>query len=142
MDSSRFRIHGHACPRCPLCLWNHVPLSFYISLLWRYLPKYKGQTDLDISELSIINTLAICMTNLGMFLSNFKILTFPHRTVSIICVLGIAASTFTMSFCKQFYLFVIIYGIVFGLFIGYGYLAPLRNCFDYLPTRKGNFWLK
>jgi hypothetical protein len=77
------------------------------------------------------------MTNVGMFFSNFKIITFSHRTVSLVCVLGIALSTFVLSFCKHFTLFILIYGVIFGLFIGYGYLAPLKNCFDYLPNRKG-----
>ena len=27
---------------------------------------------------------------------------------------------------------------VFGFFIGFGYLAPLKNTFEHLPNRKGN----
>jgi hypothetical protein len=24
--------------------------------------------------------------------------------------------------------------------LGYGYLVPVRNCYDYLPDKKGIFW--
>jgi hypothetical protein len=31
----------------------------------------------------------------------------------------------------------VIYGIFYGLFIGFGYLAPIKNCYDHLPNKKG-----
>lgn len=44
-----------------------------------------------------------------------------------------------MSFCDQFWHFLVLYGIVFGLFIGYGYMAPIKNCYQHIPELKGTF---
>ncbi len=35
-------------------------------------------------------------------------------------------------------MFFAFYGIVFGLFIGYGYFAPVKNCYEQIPDKKGN----
>ena len=141
-DGPLLRLYGDVGPRFALRLWHYDPLSFYLPALPRYISyNISGQTDLEISELSIINTLAIVATNTGIFLSNFKAISFPHRWVSLICVLGISLCTLSISFCNQFYHFVLLYGIVYGLFIGYGYMAPLKNCYDHLPNRKGKLYI-
>jgi hypothetical protein len=73
------------------------------------------------------------MQNTGIFLSSVKVLKFNYKIMSLISISGIAASMFILSFLNQYEYFVALYGIAFGLFIGYGYLAPIKNCYDYLP---------
>lgn len=42
-----------------------------------------------------------------------------------------------LSLVDQFAYYIVIYGLIYGLFIGYGYMAPLKNCYDHMPNRKG-----
>lgn len=78
-------------------------------------------------------------TNFGMFLSSLKIFKFNYRITAFIAILGISASTYTLSYVTNLSQYILLYGICFGTFIGFGYLAGVRNCYDYLPTQKGNF---
>ena len=82
------------------------------------------------------------MTNVGMFFSNFQVLTFPNRITSLITVLGIGIATLVMSFCNNFALYIVLYGFTYGFFIGYGYLAPLKNTYEHLPNKKGKSSIK
>ena len=72
-----------------------------------------------------------------MFISNFKVLTFSNRIGSLVSVVGISLCTLAMSFSDIFELDIIIYGVLYGFFIGYGYMAPLKNTYEHLPDRKG-----
>jgi hypothetical protein len=80
----------------------------------------------------------VVFTNVGIFASNFKLITFSNRVTSIIAVSGISVAMLILSFCDHFAYYVVIYGCLYGFFIGYGYMAPLKNCYDHLPHRKGN----
>ena len=133
-----WRVHRYVGSGIPVCLWDHVALYSHISALLRYEHYYSAEDyDLTISDLSIINTLALVFTNFGIFIVNFKIFKFPHRVISLIAVLGMSLSTLALSFVKSFALYIILYGFVFGFFIGFGYLAPLKNTYEHLPNRKG-----
>jgi len=68
-----------------------------------------------------------------------KMLTFSHRITSMISIIGIALSVFTISFSKAFFIYIMIYGVAFGVSIGFGYVAPLKNCYEHIPDRKGKF---
>lgn len=57
--------------------------------------------------------------------------------MALISVVGVSASTYALSFVIDLFSYIFYYGILFGLFLGYGYLIPVRNCYDYLPTQKG-----
>jgi hypothetical protein len=57
--------------------------------------------------------------------------------MTLISVLGVSASTYALSFVADLFSYIFYYGVWFGLFLGYGYLIPIRNCYDYLPDRKG-----
>lgn len=98
---------------------------------------YSGEKNLTISDLSIIQTMAIIFTNIGIFCCNFKILSFSNRITSAISVLGISLCMLILSFLHSFIFYILIYGLLYGFFIGFGYMAPLKNCYDHLPNRKG-----
>lgn len=98
---------------------------------------YQGETSLTISDLSIILTLAVVFTNTGIFASNFKALSFANRTTSLISTFGISGAMLLLSFSQSFALYILLYGVLYGFSIGYGYMAPLKNCYDHLPNRKG-----
>lgn len=62
--------------------------------------------------------------------------------MSLISVIGLSASTYALSFVSNLFYYILYYGILFGLFLGYGYLIPIRNCYDYLPNQKGKHILR
>jgi hypothetical protein len=53
---------------------------------------------------------------------------FSNRMMVLISLLGVSSSVFLVSFVSSFGMYALIYGVSFGLFIGYGYVAPLKNC--------------
>jgi hypothetical protein len=121
-------------------MYVYGTLTPYIVTYLHYQGKaiqYQGDYDLKISSLSIIMTIAIICTNLGIFLSQFKIVSFSNRITALISGLGIALSVFLLSFAKSVPVYILLYGVMFGVCIGYGYMAPLKNCYEHLPNRKG-----
>ncbi len=74
-----------------------------------------------------------------MIFPKLKALTFSHQITCLICIIGVALSVFTISFSESFFLYILIYGIAFGISIGFGYVAPLKNCYEHIPDKKGNF---
>lgn len=72
-----------------------------------------------------------------MLLPKINKLKFSNFLTSIISIIGISSSVFVISFSKSFALFFLFYGIVFGLFIGFGYVAPVKNCYEHIPDKKG-----
>lgn len=125
-----------------LCLRWHCTLPSQRSLLQRYHITYQGNTDISAAKLSIVLTLSIITTNAGIFLSSLKKLKFNYRLMALISICGISGSTYSLSYMNSLYTYIFFYGICFGMFIGYGYLASVRNCYDYLPNRKGNFGVR
>ena len=77
------------------------------------------------------------MQNAGIFFSSLKKLKMGYRMMALVSIVGISGSIYIMSYATHFYACILVYGVFFGLFIGYGYLTPIRNCYDYLPNRKG-----
>jgi len=55
----------------------------------------------------------------------------------LIAVVGISLAMLLLSLLQDFVFYAIVYGCLYGFFIGYGYMAPLKNCYDHLPDRKG-----
>jgi hypothetical protein len=88
-----------------------------------------GDTKIEINDLQIIVTISVLCVNAGMILPRFKALTFSHRLTCLISIIGVALSVFVISFSNAFFLYILIYGIAFGVSIGYGYVAPLKNCY-------------
>jgi hypothetical protein len=85
--------------------------------------------------------ISIIVLNFGMPLCNIKQLLFSNRITTLISIIGVCLSVFTISFCDQFWQYLVMYGIVFGLFIGFGYLAPIKNCYQHIPHLKGRLTL-
>lgn len=98
---------------------------------------YKGEKSITAAKLSIILTLSIITTNIGIFLSSLKKLRFNYRIMVFISIAGVSGSTYALSYMTNLYSYIFFYGICFGLFLGYGYFIPIRNCYDYLPDKKG-----
>jgi hypothetical protein len=130
-------LYRYASARFSLHLRHYNTLHPHISIQQRYFSYHIGDTNLSISDLSIILTLAIIFTNVGIFFSNFKFVTFSNRVTSLIASMGISLSMVALSFSTEFQYYVLLYGPVYGFFIGYGYMAPIKNCYDHLPNRKG-----
>lgn len=80
---------------------------------------------------------SIVILNLGMPLNNINKLQFSNRLTCLISVIGVSIAVFLTSFCNHFWMLVLVYGLIFGLFIGYGYMAPIKNCYEHIPDRKG-----
>jgi nitrate/nitrite transporter NarK len=89
--------------------------------------------------MALLLPISIIVLNLGMPICNIPQLQFSNRLTTLISIVGICLSVLSMSFCNQFWHFLVLYGIVFGLFIGYGYMAPIKNCYQHIPELKGTF---
>ncbi|KAL4456963.1 hypothetical protein ABPG74_014601 [Tetrahymena malaccensis] len=59
------------------------------------------------------------------------------RIVCYVCSLIASLCIFLVSFAKVFWLFVIIYGIIFGFFTGIMYMVPIYLGQLYFPSRRG-----
>ena len=105
---------------------------------------YAGDEGVTINSMALLLPISILVLNLGnlhnilgMPLINIKAIQFNHRITSAIAVLGVCLSIFAVSFGNRFAYYIVCYGIFFGVFIGYGYMAPIKNCYEYIPTWKG-----
>lgn len=87
--------------------------------------------------MAVLLPVSIIILNFGMPLNNLRILQFSNRITTLISILGVCLAVFLISFCGQFWEIVLLYGLVFGMFIGFGYLAPIKNCYEHIPDRKG-----
>ena len=132
------RSNNHACTRIPLRLWRNCTLFRESPILQRYRKYHKGDLTISSAKLSIILVISIITTNIGIFLSGLKKLRFNYRLMALISIIGVSGSTYALSYMESLYSYLLLYGVMFGLFLGYGYLVPVRNCFDYLPEKKGN----
>lgn len=81
------------------------------------------------TALSILFTAALVFTNIGQVLSSFLSAKLSNQTLVIISILMISASVFSVSFATTFVGYVLLYGIIFGMAIGIGYVAPIKNCY-------------
>lgn len=54
-----------------------------------------------------------------------------------ICLLCVCLSHFLAFYTETFIGFLMIYGILFGLFSGFAYLIPLYNAYKYFPLHRG-----
>lgn len=57
-------------------------------------------------------------------------------------VYGMVICVFVTSFFKSFAAFVFFYGVLFGFLVGFCYLIPVLNCYQYLPHKKGKLLIK
>lgn len=62
----------------------------------------------------------------------FKLLCFMGVYGMVICV-------FVTSFFKSYAAFIFFYGVLFGFLVGFCYLIPVLNCYEYLPHKKGTY---
>lgn len=128
----------HARSRVPLRLRRNRPLFREPLVLQRYKKYHKGDLTISSAKLSIILVISIITTNIGIFLSGLKKLRFNYRLMALISIIGVSGSTYALSYMETLLQYLLIYGVLFGLFLGYGYLVPVRNCYDYLAEKKGN----
>ncbi|KAL4509367.1 hypothetical protein ABPG72_018298 [Tetrahymena utriculariae] len=99
--------------------------------------RHDGQsyTKQDVAMLSPFVTLSLNIgTPFGPILAN-KIGFRPFMFInSILMGLSVIASSY---FVNNFPLFVVLYGIIFGLLSGALYMVPFNTCYLYFPNRKG-----
>ena len=62
---------------------------------------------------------------------------FGDRLVCLIGSVLISICSFFSSYTSNFYLFVTLYGILFGLFSGSIYMIPYNTAYKYFPNHKG-----
>ncbi len=86
--------------------------------------------------------ISILILNVGMPLCNIRMLQYSDRITTLISILGICTSILLVSFGNTFIFYLFVYGIVFGIFIGFGYLAPIKNCYSHIPHLKGTYWIR
>ena len=75
--------------------------------------------------------------NIGMIYSVQLAEKVGYRPVLVTVMTLLALITFLTSYIKVFSLFVIVYGVMFGLCIGTVYMLPVVCGWKYFPNRKG-----
>lgn len=88
--------------------------------------------------MAFIQTVNLIVVNLGMPICNIPQLQFTNRKTTFMSIVGVSVTVFLLAFGDTFWEYMLLYGVMFGLFIGFGYLAPMKNCFEHIPDRKGN----
>ena len=79
--------------------------------------------------MAILLPISIIILNLGMPINNIPQLQFSNKINTLISVVGVCLSVGVMSLGNQLWHVMLFYGILYGLFIGYGYMAPIKNCY-------------
>ena len=113
-------------------LYTFAAISPYIS---SYL-YYHGSSASTIA-FSLVFALIIVMEDIGLPIEAFTSRFVSNRIECLISVVGLSASIFTASFMDTFVGMIVFMGIVNGIFIGYGYLPPIKNAYQHIPHRKG-----
>lgn len=134
-------IYLHAHIWVSLHLRHPHPLRHLLSLLLRYAPHNEGDREITTNKMASLLLISIIVLNFGMPLCNIPQLQFSNRITTFISIIGVCGSILTISFGTQFWHYLLIYGIVFGIFIGFGYLAPIKNCYEHIPHLKGNYFI-
>lgn len=98
---------------------------------------YSGDKEITTNKMASLLLISIIILNFGMPLCNIPKLQFSNRITTFISIIGVCGSILIISFGTQFWQYLLIYGIVFGIFIGFGYLAPIKNCYEHIPQLKG-----
>lgn len=88
--------------------------------------------------MALIQTLTVIVLTLSMYLVNLPFLQrVSSRVMTILCVICTCIVYLALSLAKTYTMYVLIYGVAFGCFIGLGYMAPMKNCYDHIPDRRG-----
>lgn len=77
------------------------------------------------------------MVNVGQITTIFLDKYIGNRGLCALAVTMVAGSVFICSFMNSLSGFAAFYGVLYGLSIGLGYLAPVKNAYLHLPNRKG-----
>lgn len=88
--------------------------------------------------MALIQTLTVVVITLSMILVNLPFLQrLSGRLTTIICVICTCLVYLALSLAQSYLMYVLIYGVAFGCFIGLGYMAPMKNCYEHIPDKKG-----
>ena len=88
--------------------------------------------------MALIQTLTVIVLTLSMYLVNLPFLQrVSSRSTTIFSVICTCLVYLVLSLAKSYTMYVLIYGVAFGCFIGLGYMAPMKNCYEHIPDRKG-----
>jgi hypothetical protein len=90
--------------------------------------------------MALLLPISFIVLNIGMPLNNIPQLKFSNRITSLVSLIGICLTFVVLSFGDTFLMYLFFYGIFFGMFIGFGYLAPIKNCYEHIPNRKGKIY--
>ena len=94
--------------------------------------------DISQEQMGSILPISYVVLSFGMLFPNVKVLQFSNKITTTISIVGISLSVFIMSFAEELWLYIVVYGVLFGLFMGFGYIAPIKNCYEHIPKQKGN----
>ena len=59
------------------------------------------------------------------------------KTICLVTAACIGVSFYLSSYTDSFYTFVVLFGIMGGVFIGFLYMIPVAHCYKYFPKKKG-----
>ena len=112
-------------------LWGVI--NVYVTSYYRL----HSDSSLELKITSALFCFMLLAISLTFFFSLSTIKRFHPRIVVTIEMILISVTVFVSSFMPNFWLFMIFYGIIFGLFSGLVYIVPIFLCCQYFPETKG-----
>jgi len=99
---------------------------------------YHSDPNIKVVDLSAIYPINMMFQSFGIALSMiFLQKKLDYRPLAFIGMVGFVGSYLIASFVSSLSLYLTFYSAMAGLFQGIAYMIPFRNCYEYLPNRKG-----
>ena len=111
-------------------LWGNV--SVYITSYF-----HKQDSSITLDDTSIVFVIQIIAQAFWLPIAPFLLLYLPPWGWWLIGGVITIGSVFISSFLTSFPLFVVFYGFLFGVGVGFSYMWPIIAGWEYFPTKKG-----
>jgi MFS family permease len=112
-------------------LWANI--NIYITSYFRL----GNNPTLSVSSSSFIFPCWFVFQAFGMFYGVKVAKRIGFKVTALISMLGFASTIFLASFMKDFWIFMLIYGILPPSFLGFAYLLPIHCGWAYFPENRG-----
>lgn len=112
-------------------LWGVI--NVYVTSYYRL----HSDSSLEIKMTSSLFSFMSLSISLTFFFSLLTIRSFQPRVIVTLEMILISATILISSLMSNFWLFMIFYGIIFGLFSGFVYIVPIYLSCQFFPEKKG-----
>ena len=121
-----------------MCVHFCVGTFFLYGNINDYFAAHLEQTNPDITadDTLIVQPIWLLfqtmITTIGVFLAD----KFGFKTVTVFALCGFTLVNLATAYVNNYYLYILVYGVGSGCFLGLGYLLSLYIAWTYFPTKK------